>query len=102
MRDVTATDHPEWGWKMQKRNESRMVKANGKDSGQGMTEYIIIVALIAISAIGVTTVFGGNVRALMGTSANSLAGDQNGSPPTQRASSSSMRAPTLKTFGQQN
>ena len=26
--------------------------------GQGMTEYIIIVALIAVAAIGVTTLFG--------------------------------------------
>jgi len=30
--------------------------------GQGMTEYIIIVALIAIAAIGVFTFFGGTIR----------------------------------------
>ena len=30
--------------------------------GQGMTEYIIIVALIAVAAIGVYTAFGDIVR----------------------------------------
>ena len=44
------------------------------EKGQGMTEYIIIVALIAIAAISVVTIFGDNLRALFGTSANALAG----------------------------
>ena len=39
-----------------------------------MTEYIIIVALIAIGAIFVVTVFGDNIRALFGSSANALQG----------------------------
>lgn len=43
--------------------------------GQGMTEYIIIVALVAIGAIAVVSIFGDNIRALFGTSANALAGD---------------------------
>jgi len=43
--------------------------------GQGMTEYIIIVALVAIGAIFVVTVFGDNVRALFGASANALQGE---------------------------
>ena len=46
--------------------------------GQGMTEYIIIVALVAIGAIAVITVFGDNIRALFGTSANALAGTSTG------------------------
>lgn len=46
-----------------------------KDSrGQGMTEYIIIVALIAIGTIAVITVFGNNVRGLFGASADAMAG----------------------------
>jgi Flp pilus assembly pilin Flp len=40
-----------------------------------MTEYIIIVALIAIAAIGVVSLFGDNIRALFATSADALAGD---------------------------
>ncbi len=47
------------------------------EKGQGMTEYIIIVALIAIAAIGVITVFGQNLRNLFSASANALAGTEN-------------------------
>lgn len=45
-----------------------------RQSGQGLTEYIIVVALVAIAAIGVVTVFGDNVRRIIGTSADALAG----------------------------
>ena len=34
----------------------------GKQQGQGMTEYIIIVALIAVAAIGVYSYFGQTLR----------------------------------------
>jgi len=44
--------------------------------GQGMTEYIIIVALIAIAAIGIITLFGDNIRRLFAMSADSLAGQE--------------------------
>jgi Flp pilus assembly pilin Flp len=43
-------------------------------AGQGMTEYIIIVALIAVAAIGVYTAFGKTVRGQMAVTAQSLAG----------------------------
>ncbi len=42
--------------------------------GQGMTEYIIIVALIAIAAIGVYTIFGDVVRNQVGGMAQELGG----------------------------
>jgi Tfp pilus assembly protein FimT len=42
--------------------------------GQGMTEYIIVVALIAIAAIGVYTAFGKTLRGQMASTAQSLAG----------------------------
>ena len=45
-----------------------------KSRGQGMTEYIIIVALVAIAAIGVITVFGENIRMMFGNAADALAG----------------------------
>ena len=57
---------------MKKLNKKQMLK---KARGQGMTEYIIIVALIAIAAIGVITLFGDNIKALFGMSADALAGD---------------------------
>ena len=46
-----------------------------KESGQGMTEYIIIVALIAIAAIGVVTLFGDNIRDMFGASSEALSGE---------------------------
>jgi type IV pilus assembly protein PilA len=50
-----------------------MFKSN-KQAGQGMTEYIIIVALVAIAAIGVYSAFGKTIRGQMGVVAGSLAG----------------------------
>jgi len=45
-----------------------------KQLGQGMTEYIIIVALIAISAIAVYNIFGDTVRGQVGDMAAELGG----------------------------
>lgn len=45
--------------------------------GQGMTEYIIIVALIAIAAIGVYQAFGDVIRGQTGVAASTLAGAKN-------------------------
>ncbi|MCP5359522.1 MAG: hypothetical protein R3E75_02805 [Steroidobacteraceae bacterium] len=47
-------------------------------AGQGMTEYIIIVALIAVAAIGVYTALGDIVRGQTSVAAAALAGDNNG------------------------
>jgi Flp pilus assembly pilin Flp len=38
------------------------IRHKNKQLGQGMTEYIIIVALIAVSAIGVYSLFGQTLR----------------------------------------
>lgn len=43
--------------------------------GQGMTEYIIIVALIAVAAIGVYSMFGDTVKKQTGAMAAALAGN---------------------------
>lgn len=43
-------------------------------AGQGMTEYIIIVALVAIAAIGVYSAFGDIVRGQASVAATSLSG----------------------------
>jgi len=48
-----------------------------RSRGQGMTEYIIITALVAIAAIGIISVFGDNIRKLFGASASALAGETN-------------------------
>jgi pilus assembly protein Flp/PilA len=51
------------------RNGSRI-----RQRGQGMTEYIIITALIAIAAIAAVTFFGGTVRAQIGAMGKELGG----------------------------
>ena len=53
----------------------RMSQLLRSEDGQGMTEYIIIVALIAIAAIGVISLFGTNIRALFAVSASALVGE---------------------------
>ncbi len=52
------------------------MKKQLKQLGQGMTEYIIIVALIAISAIGIYSIFGDTITDQMGTMTEELAGGQ--------------------------
>jgi type IV pilus assembly protein PilA len=46
-----------------------------KQLGQGMTEYIIIVALIAVAAIAVTQLFGATIRNQVAGIAKEVAGD---------------------------
>ena len=50
------------------------VVSKRKIRGQGMTEYIIIVALIAIAAIGVFTAFGGTIRSQVAAMSNEMSG----------------------------
>lgn len=52
------------------------IKARARQLGQGMTEYIIIVALIAIAAIVVYNLFGDTVRGQVGDMAAELSGGQ--------------------------
>jgi len=53
---------------------SRTLKALKRQRGQGMTEYIIIVALIAVAAIGVYSYFGQTVRNQTAAIAKEVAG----------------------------
>ena len=49
---------------------------NKRIKGQGMTEYIIIVALIAIAAIGAFTLFGKTARNQVAAMASELGGKE--------------------------
>lgn len=51
------------------------MKGISRQLGQGMTEYIIVVALVAIAAIGVYTAFGKTLRGQMAVTAQALAGN---------------------------
>ena len=44
--------------------------------GQGMVEYIIIVAVIALAAIAIFGVFGDRIRSMLGGAVTELGGDQ--------------------------
>lgn len=46
-----------------------------RQSGQGMTEYIILVIFIAVVAIAVVTVFGQQIRNWFGTATGQLSQD---------------------------
>jgi len=72
-----------------------------KARGQGMTEYIIIVALIAIAAIGVITLFGDNIRKLFGASAAALAGNSQVSNDGT-SSNDKLNKKTMKSFAENN
>ena len=50
-------------------------QARRRMAGQGMTEYIIIVALVAIAAIGVYSAFGDIVRGQASVAAVALSGE---------------------------
>ncbi|GGZ98306.1 hypothetical protein GCM10008090_03410 [Arenicella chitinivorans] len=52
-----------------------VLNAKKRQRGQGMTEYIIIVALIAIAAIGVYSNFGKAIRGQMSGMTQELGGE---------------------------
>ena len=79
---------------MQRRRHSR------RSRGQGMTEYIIIVALIAIAAIGVITIFGDNIRDLFAGATNALAGETSVKVDSEKARSTHTKTKTLRSFGE--
>jgi Flp pilus assembly pilin Flp len=84
--------------------ESEM-KHQNKQRGQGMTEYIIIVALIAIAAIAVYGFFGDTIRGQMGAMTQELAGDEADRSAVDNASTNAATeggtARTLKNYNEQ-
>ena len=67
--------------------------------GQGLSEYLIIVALVAVAAIGVVTVFGRDIRELFSGTTDSLAGNQANNTARKATVKSSKN---LKNFGKYN
>ncbi|WP_066093195.1 Flp family type IVb pilin [Xanthomonas massiliensis] len=65
-----------------------------KQHGQGMTEYIIIVALIAVAAIGVYSYFGKTVRNQTAGIAQEISG-KGGKSQIQKAQQASNQAASL-------
>ena len=71
-------------------------------AGQGMTEYILIVALIAITAIGIIGLFGDNLRGLFGASADALSGEENVTSKVTKSNDPLVQHKTLKAFATKN
>jgi Flp pilus assembly pilin Flp len=53
-----------------------MKKCRILKAGQGMVEYLIIVAIIALAALAIFGVFGDTIRAKLGGGVEELGGDQ--------------------------
>ena len=70
----------------------RHIRFSRKQAGQGMTEYIIITALIAIAAIGAVTFFGGTVRSQVAGMSKELSG-QSATQSINRAKNQANSAP---------
>lgn len=77
-------------------------KARKRRQAQGMTEYIIIVALIAIAAIGVVTLFGNNLRRIFGTANDALAGEQNKETGAKGTNPNLLKSKKMTTFNKGN
>ena len=80
-----------------------MQKQRNAQCGQGMTEYIVIVALVAVAAIAVYQLFGQVVRSQTAAMAKELAGedgsDQSRMAQTAaEAAAAQAAAKTLKSF----
>jgi Flp pilus assembly pilin Flp len=75
-------------------HRNRRPLSSRRHTGQGMTEYIIIVALVAIAAIGVFALFGQTVRGEMASITRQLAGYKGSTAITnaQNASSSASKS----------
>jgi Flp pilus assembly pilin Flp len=85
--------------------EMRMPAMRNKQFGQGMTEYIIIVALIAVAAIAVTQLFGSTIRNQMAGIAQEVAGGDGqtainaAGTAANNAATKAATAKTLSTYG---
>ena len=70
------------------------IQLSTKQTGQGMTEYIIIVALIAVAAIGVYSLLGKTVRNQVAGVAQEVSG-QSASSQLNTARAAARRAGTV-------
>lgn len=80
------------------------MKTKMRQLGQGMTEYIIIVALIAIAAIAVYGFFGDTIRGQVGAMTAELAGEDSSTAKSAAATggtegaTAGAKTKTLKDF----
>lgn len=85
---------------MREEGDVERTTQKGRARGQGMTEYIIITALIAVAAIGIITLFGDNIRKLFGASAQALAGAKDVANTGEKERHDRLEKKSLSNFGQ--
>ena len=81
---------------------ARFTRQRNGQRGQGMTEYIIIVALIAVAAIGVYALFGRTIRNQVAGMAGEVAGTGGGTAVTAAGTAASDAATTANTDKKMN
>lgn len=67
-----------------------------KQAGQGMTEYIIIVAMIAVAAIAVTQLFGATIRNQIAAISQEVSGTDGSAAITQSGTTAKQAADAAK------
>jgi Flp pilus assembly pilin Flp len=82
----------------------KRIRISKRQLGQGMTEYIIIVALIAVGAVGVYTAFGKMIQHEVSSIALGVTGSSSAAGETTAANTSATNAQTAaaKAQGMQN
>jgi hypothetical protein len=84
------------------------IARQAQQRGQGMSEYIIIVAMVAVGAIAVFTQFGGVIRNQVAGMANELSGQTgtadiaNAKADGKEASAAAKKVTNMGTYAGQN
>ena len=73
-----------------------LARPRRKQAGQGLTEYIVVVALVAVAAIGVVSVFGKDIRERFAAATGAMAGE---APTKNKATRAVVKTKGLKDFG---
>jgi len=82
--------------------KSMFNRTANRQRGQGMTEYIIIVALIAVAAIGVYSLFGKTIRNQVAGLAGEVAGTGSASAISAAGAAAGSAATTANTDKKMN
>ncbi len=79
-----------------------MIKRNKKTKqlGQGMTEYLLIVALVAVSGIAIIRTTSQNIKAGFAKVANALQGKNNGNVRTENINKSEWESKNMNNFNE--
>lgn len=81
---------------------SQTQRSRRETRGQGMTEYVIMVSLIAVATIGVITLFGDNIRKVFGAASDSIAGNDNVANRAVASTQGAIENKSMRNFAENN